>query len=223
MPARPKKPAKPRAKRPAPAKEPRIRRTAEDARTAIMDATEQRLVERGPNGIRLQDVAADVGVSHPTILHHFLSRERLVEAVIQRRVRAMNQEVILSLLSASQGEATTAVALFERLHQMFGPGGHARVVAWCALEGRIPTAQPESIKPIAQVTHAARLARRRPGQAPPDPEETEHVVHLAALALFAEAIVGWLFRGDPEDRRDEAASQRFRDWLARHTLATLEA
>ena len=39
---------------------------------------------------------------------------------------------------------------------MFGPGGHARVVAFCALEGRIPNATPDGLRPIAQVTHVTR-------------------------------------------------------------------
>lgn len=200
----------------------RIRRTAEDARTAILDATEQRLVERGPSGIRLQDVAADVGVSHPAILHHFGSRERLVEAVIQRRVRAMNQEVILSLLSArADDEERTAIALFDSLHEMF-VAGHARVLAFCALERRMPTGTSENLQPVAQAMHAARVARREPGKPPPSFEETAHVVHLTALALFAEAIIGTFLRGDPAGRPDEAASKRFRDWFAKHLLATLE-
>ena len=57
----------------------RVRRTAEDARAAILDAAERRLGATGPGGIRLQEVAADVGVSHSTVLHHFGSREGLVE------------------------------------------------------------------------------------------------------------------------------------------------
>ncbi len=203
--------------------QPRVRRTAENARSAILDATELRLVERGPAGIRLQDVAADVGVSHSTILHHFGSREQLVEAVIQRRVRAMNQEVILALLSApSANEEDAAVALFERLYQVLGPGGHARVIAYRALEGSRPSLSPESLRPLAEATHAARVARRQPGLPPPSFEDTEHAVHLAALALFAESLVGALFRGDPEGKPDEAASKRFREWLARLLLATLE-
>src|SRR5690349_16118131 len=126
---------------------PRVRRTAEDARTAILDATERRLVESGPAGIRLQDVASDVGVSHPTILHHFGSRDRLVEAVIARRVAAMNHEVILALVGGSRGGEASAIALFEKIYEMFGPkGGHARVVAFLALEGRVPGADPQSLR-----------------------------------------------------------------------------
>src|SRR4051794_36415965 len=99
----------------------RTRRTADDARTAILDATEKRLVGQGPAGIRIQDVAADVGISHPTILHHFGSRDRLVEAAIARRIHAMRQEVLLALVSAG-GKPLAAVDLFERLYEAFGPG-----------------------------------------------------------------------------------------------------
>lgn len=212
-----KKPPKPKPK-----PGPRVRRTADDARTAILDATERRLVERGPSGIRLQDVAADVGVAHPTILHHFGSRERLVEAVVKRRVHAMNHEVILALVGAEQGEAP-ALALFERLYEALGPGGHARVVAFLALEGRVPGAEPESLLPLAQVTHAARLARRDPEAPPPSLEDTYFTVQLSALALFGEAIVGPLFRGEPEDAPDRATSRRFRAWVARLVLAHLES
>ncbi|MGH7329781.1 MAG: TetR/AcrR family transcriptional regulator, partial [Polyangiaceae bacterium] len=57
---------------------PRRRLDAEAARKLILDATERRLVRVGPSGIRLQEVAKDAGVSHPTVLHHFGSRELLV-------------------------------------------------------------------------------------------------------------------------------------------------
>jgi AcrR family transcriptional regulator len=206
-------------KKPAP--KPRVRRSAEDARTEILDATERRLVESGPSGIRLQDVARDVGVSHPTILHHFGSRERLVEAVITRRVNAMQHEVILGLVGAPRGEAP-AVALFERLFQMLGPGGHARVVAFLALEGRVPGAGPQGLAPLAEAAHAARLAQLDPEAPRPTLEDTYFTVLLAAFGLFGEAIVGPLFRGEPEEHPDRATSVRFRAWLARVIVAHLE-
>lgn len=193
---------------------PRTRRTAEDARTAILDATEQRLIASGPSGIRLQDVAADVGVSHPTILHHFGNRERLVDATVKRRVQAMNQQVILALVEA-RADAAGAVALFERLFEAFGPGGHARVSAFLALQGRVPGAEPESLRPLAEATHVARLSRCE-GRAPqPTFDDTYFTVLLATFALFGEAIVGPLFRGEPEDAPDAEMSKRFREWAAR--------
>lgn len=194
-------------------KPPRIRRTAEDARTAILDATERRLVQSGPTGIRLQDVAEDVGIAHPTILHHFGSRERLIEAVTLRRLDALRAEVLAAFARTEQGEAELA-ALFERLFAVFGPGGHARVVAFRALEG-LPGAQPESIEALGVAAHATRLARRTGKGPEPTLEDSYFTVLLCAFALFGEAIAGPLFRGEAEASPDRETSARFRKWLAK--------
>jgi AcrR family transcriptional regulator len=200
---------------------PRIRRTAEEARTAILDATERRMVASGTAGIRLQDVADDVGVTHPTILHHFGSRERLVEAVTRRRVDSMKQEVIYALVGADHGELAVE-ALFQRLYAAMGPGGHARVVAFLALEGH-SGATPESLLPLAEATHAKRIAHRDPSRPAPPLEDTYFMVMLVAFGLFGEAIAGPLFRGElSEDGRDEATSQRFLSWFAKLVHTHLE-
>jgi AcrR family transcriptional regulator len=198
----------------------RTRRTGEDARETILDATERRLIASGLKGIRLQDVAADVGISHPTILHHFGSRERLVDAVVKRRVAAMNQEVILALTGASD-DVSSAVAVFERVYAAFGPGGHARVAAFLALEGRVPGAEPDSLRPLAEVMHTERLRRCVEGDDKPSFDDSYFIILLSAFALFGEAIVGPLFRGEPEEEPDEEMSKRFRSWLAKLVLKLL--
>ena len=71
-------------KRASKKKGPRTRRTADEARRLILDAAERQLAEVGPAGLRLQEVAKEVGVSHPTVLHHFGSREELVEYCLRR-------------------------------------------------------------------------------------------------------------------------------------------
>src|SRR5688572_5204467 len=71
-------------RRAARATKKRVRRTAGAAREAILDAAEKRLAEGGPAGLRIQEIARDVGISHPTLLHHFGSRAALVEAVVDR-------------------------------------------------------------------------------------------------------------------------------------------
>ena len=82
---------------------PRRRRTAEEARTAILDAAERRLVASGPASIRLQEVAADVGVSHPTVLHHFGSREALVEAVVVRALDSLHARLLEAVRASPEG------------------------------------------------------------------------------------------------------------------------
>jgi len=87
----------------------RIRRTPEEARGLILDAAEACMAKAGPAGLRLQEVAEIAGVSHPTILHHFESREGLVRAVHLRS---------LAHLRDTLAEAMT------------GQGGGVRPAAW---------------------------------------------------------------------------------------------
>src|SRR5579864_1988138 len=97
--------AKTRRKEPPPRPK---RRTADEARTAILDAAERCLVETGPAALRLQAVAEQVGVSHPTVLHHFGSREALVQAVMERAMGALEADVIAAIQHGSEGEEGAA-------------------------------------------------------------------------------------------------------------------
>src|SRR5438132_11778572 len=107
---------------------PRRRLDADTARALILDATEKRLVVVGPSGIRLQEVAADAGVSHPTVLHHFGSREQLVKAVILRSVEQINSSLVAALQRASSDAESDDLAetLVESAHQAFERTGHGR-------------------------------------------------------------------------------------------------
>ncbi|PPG28609.1 hypothetical protein C5E10_13550 [Pseudoclavibacter sp. RFBG4] len=50
----------------------------------LIDATEQ-FTRNGYHGVSVRDLAASVGVSASTLLHHFGSKERLLTAVLRRR------------------------------------------------------------------------------------------------------------------------------------------
>lgn len=192
----------------------RIRRTAEDARAAILDAAEKRLVASGAAGIRLKEVADEVGVSHPTVLHHFGNRERLVDEVIARRVDAMNHDV-LAVIAAGISGTDVVKGLFERLAHYFGALGHARVAAFLALDGR-PSPIANGIRPLADALHASRVERaaREGWTEVPDYDDSYFVVLLVAFALFGEAIVARTFQADLPEDEVTAKSVRFRAWLA---------
>src|SRR5215469_991121 len=63
-------------------------------RSAILDAAEKRLINGGPDAIRLEKIAADVRVSHPAILHHFGSREGLVEAMVLNGLAKLQAQLL---------------------------------------------------------------------------------------------------------------------------------
>lgn len=192
-------------------KEPRRRRTAAEARAAILDAAEHRLVDTGPAGIRLQEVAADVGVSHPTVLHHFGSREALVKEVCERRYASLGSDVV-SAIEGSAGGAEPLGAVLESVYAALLAHGHGRSVFWLALEGLLDKGDQLHMRDIGLAVHALR-GRRSKRQAPL--ADTQHVVALAALALLAQAVMGEKILHDVGLGSDAAAGARFRVWLAR--------
>lgn len=194
----------------------RKRRTAEEARRLILDAAERRLNEVGPAGIRLQEVAADVGVSHPAILHHFGSRRGLVDAVVDRAVKSLETELVQAF-SAAVGEVRTT-AILHRVFEVFADRGHARLLAWLLLSNEqgdeAPIGSGGTLEKIAKAVHSLR---------PDDDtlEDTQFTVLLAAVALFGEALAGRVMRASA-GIDDADASRRFREWFARILVSHVE-
>ncbi len=218
------------ARTPRPPLPPRKRRTAEEARTAILDAAERLLVAAGPSGIRLQEVAADVGVSHPTVLHHFGSREGLVEAVVARALDSLHAG-LLAAVAASPKSPDQVEALLDRVYDTMVTGGHARALLWLALSGYEHTMDQLRVRSLAEAVHEVRRARRAELEAAADGaeakrlpplEDTYFTVLLPALALLSLSVMGWA-SGHAPGKKEAAETRRFRAWLARPIHAHLEA
>jgi AcrR family transcriptional regulator len=203
---------------------PRRRLDAEAARALILDATEKRLALVGPAGIRLQEVAADAGVSHPTVLHHFGSRELLVKAVIARALHAMNASLIAAM-SASGGDDAQLEAMLENVAAALEANGHARVIVWLALEGHRFDGGDVKLSDVVQATHALRLGRKKHGASAKKPtrEDTARTVVLAAVALVGGAVLLPTMLANAGLGDEGRAPARFRAWLARLLLAHFDA
>lgn len=206
------------AKKKPKAKEKRRRRTAEEARDEILDAAERLLREGGPEAIRLQEVAALVGISHPAVLHHFGSREGLLAAVIERTMSTLERELFeIMVRGTATGAPPDGVEMTERVAEAMGEKGHARLIAWLTLSGNHPMRSEsarEGWKMIIDATHALRVTRTR-GRAKPTYEDTTFTVALSSITLFGEALIGAGaldlagLGGDPSIRK------RFRVWFAK--------
>ncbi len=200
---------------------PRRRLDSAAARELILDATEKRLVVAGPSGIRLQEVAADAGVSHPTVLHHFGSRELLVQAVISRSLQSISGAIV-EAIARSQGDETQAEAIVESVATTFEKTGHARVVLWLALEGYAIDGSGGGLKDVVEATHAMRLARSKKS-ARPTRDDTARTVVLAALALVGGAVIGSTLLQNAGLVGDARSGVQFRKWLARLLIAHFDA
>lgn len=200
----------------------RRRLPSEQAKTGILDAAERQLVARGPDGIRLQDLARELKISHPAILHHFGSRAGLVRAVVARAVASLHQE-LLEVLSGDV-DAQVATTLLQRVFEILGERRHARTMAWLYLarEGEraeAPLGHGEQLRQLADIVHRRRAEfRASRGKPPPAYEDTLFTVALASFALFGHAVAG-----PAVEAGAEMATKRFVPWLARLLLTHLES
>lgn len=203
----------PKARRPKPTP-PRRRRSADEARTAILDAAEARLREVGPGGIRLQEVAAAVGVSHPTVLHHFGSREGLIDAVVARTLESIQAGLFEEVVAAPGTEGVQA--LIDRVAAQMNHQGRARTLMWLALAGYGPGLNAFHIKQIAEAVHEVRKVKRAGKKRMPPFEDSCFTVVLPALALLSLSVLEQ--SGEPG-----FDVPRFRAWLGKLIHHHLEA
>lgn len=184
--------------------------SAEQARQDILDAAEARLVAAGPEGVRLKPIAEDLGVTHPALLHHFGSRQGLIDALEQRALVRLRDDLL-----ARVGEG--AESALERAMSTLADEGQARLWAWRVLREPELSLAPEErlLRPLTDAYHADRRVRAREENAPdPKREDTAFCVRLAALAMFAEALIGDQLTQSAELDDPASVGPRFRTWLA---------
>jgi AcrR family transcriptional regulator len=192
------------------------RRTAEETRRAILDAARRRLAEGGPEAIRLQEVARDVGISHPAVLHHFGSRDGLTQALAQDAQEQLSTAVLEALPGAQ--DDLPIQELMERIFAAWGDSGHARLMAWRGLQLEAPLAEHSEqamIKTLCDAVHRHRVEYAEAHDLPaPSREESAFLVRLVAVAMLGDAVAGPVFdyRARLDKQRD--ARRRFRAWLA---------
>lgn len=194
----------------------RRRRTAEEARREILDVAEARFLAEGPGALRLQEIAAEVGVSHPTILHHFGSREGLVRAVAARSLEALQADLVATLGEHDVARIDLA-ALVRRVFSMLGDQKQARMLAWLALstEGRAMASEAGPFLRVLSVMAHTRRAQSWKGPDPVPPfEDSRFVVLLAATALIGDALIGEAVRASSGFGGDPDSGRRFHEWLA---------
>ena len=192
----------------------RRRRKAAETRSAILEAAERRLLGGGPEAIRLQEIAADAGISHPAILHHFGSREGLVEAMVLGGIGRLQAQFLEGWPSAKEPDIE---GVLERFYEVASHRGMARLLAWLILSGRAyRTMKPGVFKPAAERMHAGRVRRaQNQGRRSPELEETLFAASHLFILVLGDSLFGTQVRRAIGLGSGADITRRYRRWLSK--------
>lgn len=190
-------------------KNKRIRRSPADARDVILAAAEAGMAASGPAGLRLQEVAKAAGVSHPTILHHFGSREGLIQALNLKTIEQL-KTVLLNVMSAGPSTSKDPIASVFAAYR----DGLAQRMVWL-MQSQAPMGAVglPAFDELVEALHAMRLRMAGLNQNF-DIADTRAIVHLTTIAAFGDAILGKRLRRAPDGDEEAARRTWFEDWFS---------
>jgi len=156
-----------------------------DLRTALIEAGEAVLVERGLAGFTLRECARRAGGSHAAPAHHFGSASGLLTVLAARGYAALAE----ALAAAHVDDATARFAATMRAYVDFARKNpeRFRLMFRCdVLDQAAPELIEASRKTFARLTNVIRAQRSERPLAP------EELATLPALPeLVADVLVGW--------------------------------
>jgi AcrR family transcriptional regulator len=200
----------------------RIRRTTEAARRAILEAAERRLIEDGPDGVRVQHIAADLGMTGAALHYHFGSREALIDSVRRYSAKRLLTDIdaILEAWDVDRLDVRRLGALFRKT---YAERGAARLIFWLALSGRKPRGSG-LMGGLIEAVHRARERRALAyGRAAPSISDTRFVVALLSSVHAVMPVAGDALLGSASAEGGKAGRERFLDWVANLLNAHLNA
>ena len=112
----------------------RRRRDPTTARQELLDAAERVFARVGPEDAGLKIVAHEAGVSHALITHYFGTYAGLVEATLERRIRALREQMMVRLRDS--GALARPGELLGMLFGALEDPVHLRLMKWMVANER---------------------------------------------------------------------------------------
>jgi AcrR family transcriptional regulator len=167
----------------------RKRRTPQAAKYAILDAAERRLHDEGPEGVRIQRIAADLGITDAAIHYHFGTREALMDALLRRIGRRLVDDIEATIESWAPDQIDV-VALGRLFRRTYADERAARLALWLSLAGWRPKGSG-MLKSLVERVHRARIqAARKAARPAPRISDTQYAIALLSAAHMHAAMSG---------------------------------
>src|SRR3954453_6350038 len=162
----------------------------DSSQVRILEAARGEFALRGFAAARLQDIAEGAGLTHPTLLYHFGTKERLYAAVIEQAMGDWAEMTIRAVAAAPPGFDRLAALVDAGLE--FFAGHYDFVVIWRreAIEGggRLEQAIVDHLRPFFDDAVAFMREEMAAGRLrDQDPIELMQLVYGAVLTYFSDA------------------------------------
>jgi AcrR family transcriptional regulator len=164
----------------------RRRRSAAEARDEALVAAREILLKLGPDGVTLKGVAAEIGMTHTNLLHHFGSASELQSALMSAMVRDLGAALSDAVTHLRSDEGAPRV-LVDMVFDAFDKGGAGQLAAWIALSNK-----QAHLEPIQQAVNEMvnAIEEKFATAAPATRQGVTSAVLFIALCAFGDAIIG---------------------------------
>ncbi|WP_247410195.1 TetR/AcrR family transcriptional regulator [Bradyrhizobium sp. 23] len=167
----------------------RQRRTPEAAKFAILDAAERRLHDDGPEGVRIQRIAADLNITDAAVHYHFGTREALMDALLRRIGRRLVDDIESTIQKWAPDQIDVA-ALGRLFQRTYADERAAKLALWLSVAGHRPKGSG-MLKPLVKRVHRARLeSARKAKRTAPRISSTQFSIALLSAAHMLAAMSG---------------------------------
>jgi AcrR family transcriptional regulator len=188
----------------------RQRRTPQAAKFAILEAAERQLHDEGPEGVRIQRIAADLGITDAAVHYHFGTREALMDALLRRIGRRLVDDIEATIESWAPDQIDVA-ALGRLFQHAYANERAARLALWLSLSGWRPKGSG-MLKSLVDRVHRARVeAARKAARPAPRKSDTQYAIALLSAAHMHAAMSGEALLASVAE---DPASLDQRDFLA---------
>lgn len=180
----------------------------QQAQEAILNAAEKLMVEVGPAGLRISAVAKKAGMAHPNIIHHFGSRNGLINALAERVGQRATERISNAIKEATDAAPEDKVAAMTHVLDTAYPGDEGKAAVWLHLSGAESSLKP-NMERIVELSHSLRQTI----DVDANLDNTNRLVMLVTLALVGEVVSGPGIKGALGFGNGEDSRAHFRRWL----------
>lgn len=184
-------------------------KSPEQARKAILDAAEKIVVEVGPAGLRISAVAKKAGMAHPNIIHHFGSREGLLNALAERVGKNATERTTQAISEALIATPEQRVAALTHVLDSAYQGDEGKVAVWLHLSGADSSLR-SNMQRIVELAHELRKTVNQDVSY----ASTNRLVMLVTMALVGEVVSGAGIKDALGFGSEDRNRAHFHKWLA---------